>query len=160
MPLDLSDRVQRKPRWPFPSLPFRSTTRPDTYRSFGRRFTLKRRSETDAQFRRRVSSVQEQERIEPSSQERSYWLLGPKAMQAGSLHCDLWRGAAVDLAGHDAIAVFPVSGWWKSHIGQRRVTDKGRYALVVSISAPDHDVDLYSEIAAIVEARTSTDVSF
>lgn len=30
----------------------------------------------------------------------------------------------------------PVGGWWKSHPGQRRMADKGRYALVVSLSAP------------------------
>ena len=44
-------------------------------------------------------------------------LLGPKAIQAGSLHCDLWRGPAIELASHDAIAVYPVGGWWKSHAG-------------------------------------------
>lgn len=62
-------------------------------------------------------------------------LLGPKAIQAGSLHCDLWRGRAIDLALHDEIAMYPVTGWWKTHTGQRRVGDKGRYALVISLSA-------------------------
>lgn len=65
----------------------------------------------------------------------------------------LWRGRAVDLAGHDAIAVYPVGGWWKSYPGQKRVSDKARYALVISISAPGQNVDLYSEIAAIVEVK-------
>ena len=85
--------------------------------------------------------------------EADCWLLGQKAIQAGSLHCDLWRGHAVDLAGHDRIAVFPVGGWWKSHIGQRRSTDKGRYALVISISAPGQAIDLYAEVANLIEVR-------
>ncbi len=74
-------------------------------------------------------------------------------MQAGSLHCDLWRGAAVDLASHDAIAVYPVGGWWKSHVGQRRMNDIARYALVLSLSAPGQDVDLHADISALVEAK-------
>ena len=85
--------------------------------------------------------------------EKSCWLLGPKAIQAGSLHCDLWRGYAIDLAGHDAIAVYPVGGWWKSHVGQRRIADRGHYALVISISAPSQAIDLYAEIANLVEVR-------
>ena len=80
-------------------------------------------------------------------------------MQAGSLHCDLWRGPAADLAAHDEIAVFPVGGWWKSHTGQNRINDKARYSLAISISAPDQEVDLYSEIAAAVEARIAAEVA-
>ncbi|MGQ7340975.1 hypothetical protein ACTGYU_11900, partial [Streptococcus suis] len=57
------------------------------------------------------------------------------------------------LAGHDAIAVYPVGGWWKSHVGQKRVADKARYALVISISAPGQQVDLYSEVSALVDAK-------
>ena len=77
----------------------------------------------------------------------------PRQIQAGSLHCDLWRGAAVDLASHDEIAVYPVGGWWKSHTGQQRMNDKGRYALILSIEAPGQAVDLHSRIAAMVEVK-------
>lgn len=135
-----------------PNLTGKAATRPDTYRSFGLRFDMKKRGETDARFRSRISASQEKDGTESDS-ERSYWLLGPKAVQAGSLHCDLWRGYAADLALHDAIAVYPVGGWWKSHTGQRRMTDKARYALIISISAPGQNVDLYSEITALVEAK-------
>jgi hypothetical protein len=133
-----------------PNLTGKAATRPDTYRSFGLRFEMKKRKETDARFRSRISAGQAKDGSEPEG-ETSCWLLGPKAVQAGSLHCDLWRGRAIELAGHDAIAVYPVSGWWKSHVGQRRVTDKARYSLVVSVSAPSIPVDLYTEIANLVE---------
>lgn len=135
-----------------PNLTGKAATRPDTYRSFGLRFDMKKRTETNARFRSRISASQAKDGTETDG-ETSCWLLGPKAVQAGSLHCDLWRGRAIDLAGHDAIAVYPVGGWWKSHAGQRRVADKARYALVISISAPGQQVDLYSEVTALVEAK-------
>lgn len=135
-----------------PNLTGKAATRPDTYRSFGLRFDMKKRTETNERFRRRISAAQSKDETN-TDKETSCWLLGPKAMQAGSLHCDLWRGRAIDLAGHDAIAVYPVGGWWKSHSGQKRVADKARYALVISISAPGHEVDLHSEIFSLVENK-------
>ena len=135
-----------------PNLTGKAATRPDTYRSFGLRFDMKKRTESDARFRSRISASQEKDGTQADG-EKSCWLLGPKAVQAGSLHCDLWRGRAIDLAGHDAIAIYPVGGWWKSHAGQKRIANKARYALVISISAPGHTVDLYSEITTLVEAK-------
>ena len=135
-----------------PNLTGKAATRPDTYRSFGLRFAMKKRTETREHFRSRLSASQAGDGTE-AAVETSCWLLGPKAIQAGSLHCDLWRGHAIDLASHDAIAVYPVGGWWKSHTGQKRVTDKARYALVISIAAPGQSVNLYSEIASLVEAK-------
>jgi len=137
-----------------PNLTGKAATRPETYRSYGLRFDMKKRTETDARFRSRISSAQTKDGTEAEAEaEASCWLLGPKAVQAGSLHCDLWRGRAIDLAGHDAIAVYPVGGWWKSHAGQGRMTDKGRYALVISITAAGQDIDLYAEIANLVEVK-------
>lgn len=108
-----------------PNLAGRASTRPDTYRSSGLRFAMKQRNETDARFRSRVSAAQTKDGAETEG-EGDYWLLGSKAIQAGSLHCDLWRGHAIDLAMHDATAVYPVGGWWKSHLGQQRMNDIGR----------------------------------
>lgn len=136
-----------------PNISGRAGTRPDTYRSFGLRFALKKRTETGGDFRRRYSKSDE--KPEKAGPEDDYWLLGSQATAAGSLHCDLWRGPAVDLAAHDQIAVFPVGGWWKSHLGQQRANDKGRYALLLSISAPEQDVDLYAEVEAAIAARAA-----
>lgn len=141
-----------------PNLSGRAATRPETYRSFGLRFAIKKRSDTKEQFKRRVSGQQETDTPGPQ-QEGDYWLLGPNAAQAGSLHCDLWRGRAIDLALHDAIGVYPVTGWWKTHPGQKRFNDKGRYALVVSISAPGQNVDMHSEISALVAAKVAASVT-
>ena len=141
-----------------PNLSGRAATRPETYRSFGLRFAIKKRSDTKEQFRRRVSGQQEGD-TPGQQQEGDYWLLGSNASQAGSLHCDLWRGRAIDLALHDAIGVYPVTGWWKTHPGQKRFNDKGRYALVISISAPGHSVDMHSEISSIVAAKVAATIN-
>lgn len=135
-----------------PNLSGRAATRPDTYRSFGLRFAMKKRRESTATFKRRYAGMLATEK-EPAVDEKNYWLLGSNAIAAGSLHCDLWRGPAVDLASHDAIAIYPVGGWWKSHLGQKRMNDKARYALAISIDARAHAVDLESEITQKVSAK-------
>ena len=135
-----------------PNLTGKAATRPDTYRSFGLRFAMKKRNETEAAFRARVNAAQDKDGS-AAEKEADCWLLGPKAIQAGSLHCDLWRGHAVDLAGHDSIAVYPVGGWWKSHVGQGRLSDTGRYALVISISASGKEVDLHAAVANLVMVK-------
>nr|AGC71239.1 hypothetical protein [uncultured bacterium A1Q1_fos_75] len=134
-----------------PNLTGKAATRPETYRSFGLRFDMKKRGETSTHFRDRLAASQEHDETK-AEKETSCWLLGPKAVQAGSLHCDLWRGRAIELASHNEIAVYPVGGWWKSHAGQRRTTDKARYSLVISISAPGHAVDLQAEVVNLVNA--------
>lgn len=136
-----------------PNLSGKAATRPETYRSFGLRFEMKKRTETAVAFRRRLT--QRRDGAEPAANEGSHWLLGPNAFKAGSLHCDLWRGAAVDLASHDEIAIYPVGGWWKSHTGQQRMDDKGRYALVMSIAAPGQGVDLHARIDAQVQVKVA-----
>jgi len=137
-----------------PNLTARAAARPDTYRSFGLRFKMKRRGETDAQFRARVNAAQTVEGS-GADPESSYWLLGPNAITAGSLHCDLWRGRAIQLAGHDAIAVHPVGGWWKSHLGQRRYNDSCRYSLTITLDAPGHNVDMHAELDAQVQVKAA-----
>lgn len=137
-----------------PNLTARAAARPDTYRSFGLRFKMKRRGETDAQFRARVNSALTVEGG-GADPEASYWLLGPNAIAAGSLHCDVWRGRAIQLVRHDAIAIHPVGGWWKSHLGQRRYNDRCRYSLVISIEAPGHAVDMHAELQAQLEAKAA-----
>lgn len=119
---------------------------------------MKKRSDTKEKFKCRVSGQQATDTPGPQ-QEGDYWLLGSNAAQAGSLHCDLWRGRAIDLALHDAIGVYPVTGWWKTHSGQKRFNDMGRYALVISISAPGQNVDMHAEINALVAARIAATVT-
>lgn len=144
-----------------PNLSGKGATRPETYRSYGLRFTLKKRNESEEDFRSRLSQLQLDGEIdgedsfgEEDSEEKGVatqnWLLGPKAVSAGSLHCDIWRGKACDLVDHDAVAVHPAVGWWKTHLGKRRHTDTGRYALILSIDAEGAEIDLHTEASTVL----------
>src|SRR3546814_15463985 len=64
-------------------------------------------------------------------------LLGERSIAAGSLHVDEWRCNAADLADRNAIAVFPVGGWWKTNRDRTRNNASMRYALVIPIHAGD-----------------------
>ena len=133
--------------FPEPNLNPRAATRPETYRSYGLRFKLKRSDETEDHFRQRINKSEREAGASFGSDGLAgNWLVGPGSVSAGSLHCDIWRGRAIDLAAMDMIAVYPVTGWWKTHIGQRKAEAVGRYALLVSIDARGREVDLYSEI--------------
>ena len=60
-----------------PNLTGKAATRPDTYRSFGLRFAMKKRNETPAAFRARVNAAQEKDGS-AAEDEKSCWLLGPE----------------------------------------------------------------------------------
>ena len=75
------------------------------------------------------------------------WLIGKQTRHRGSLHVDIWRGSAADLASRGSLAVYPAVGWWKTRQALERYNQAARYALVVSIRAPEVDVDLRTEVA-------------
>ena len=126
----------------------RGWTRRHRYASHGLRFAVKRSLETLDAFRQRINRAAEAEEaggtVATGSDE---WLLGPMVRGRGSIHSDIWRGSAADLAGRDAIGVFPISGWWKEKPGLQRWDRSVRYALIVSIRAPGAEIDIYTAIA-------------
>ena len=44
----------------------------------------------------------------------------------------------------DRIAIYPVSGWWKYRVPQKRYDSKTRYALILTLRCLDEDVNLYA----------------
>ena len=126
----------------------RGWTRRHRYASHGLRFAVKRSLETLDQFRQRINRAAEAEEAgESGAAGGDDWVLGPSVRDRGSVHSDIWRGSAAALAERDAIGIFPISGWWKEKPALQRWDRAVRYALVVSIRAPDVTVDLYSAIA-------------
>lgn len=123
--------------------------RPATYSSHGLRFDLRRPTEAHEAFVRRVSGLAADGR-EPggrsSQTPRHCWYLGPKLQRSGSLHTDWWEGSASQLANCGVLAVYPVSGWWRSRPGLKMWDSRARYSLVVSLSTPSQTVDLYNEV--------------
>ena len=118
------------------------------YESHGLRFDVKRPLESLQAFRGRISAAaRDDQYASGSSAGDTAWLIGTQNRHRGSLHGDIWRGTAADLASRGAIAVYPTTGWWKTRQALRQYDRSVRYALVVSIRAPEIDVDLYAEVA-------------
>lgn len=136
---------------------------PARYRSAGLRFDLRRRNEPQDRFEARVNAlalIEDDEDELPGFFADQGRLLGERSISAGSLHVEEWRCNAADLADRNAIAVFPVGGWWKTSKDRARNNGSMRYALVVTIDAGDVEQDLWVEtaIAAGVEIEQTVGV--
>ena len=118
------------------------------YASHGLRFDVKRPLESIDAFRSRINAAarDEEEGAAPGRGDPA-WLIGAQSRHRGSLHGDTWRGSAADLASRGHIAVYPAMGWWRTRPNLERYDQAARYALVVSIRAPETDIDLYSAVA-------------
>ena len=118
------------------------------YASHGLRFDVKRPLESINAFRGRINAAaRDDEEGTARSQGDSAWLIGAQNRHRGSLHGDIWRGNAADLASRECIAIYPALGWWRSRPKLERYGQAARYALVVSIRAPETDIDLYTAVA-------------
>ncbi|RFF29404.1 S8 family peptidase [Wenzhouxiangella sediminis] len=129
------------------------------YESHGLRFDVKRPAESEADFRARINAAarDEEERTQTGGNDAG-WVIGKQNRHKGSLHSDIWQGSAADLASRGVIAVYPSLGWWKSRPPLERYDSPARYAVVVSIRAPEVDVELYSAVANEIAASIQTEV--
>lgn len=127
------------------------------YESHGLRFDVSRPTEEKAQFRQRINkrARDEEEGTYQGGGSDPNWLLGTQTRHRGSLHSDIWRGTAAELADRGMIGIYPALGWWKTLLKQERYNDRVRYSLVVSIKTEQSDVDLYAAIQNVVAARTA-----
>lgn len=117
------------------------------YQSHGLRFDVQTATESLQEFRARVNRAARDEETDRTPSSSSEWELGPQIRHRGSLHRDSWRGIAAALAERSHVAVFPVTGWWKEYRGHRRYDQRARYSLIVSINAPEVDIDIYTPVA-------------
>ena len=124
------------------------------YQSFGLRFDVKRPTESRQAFRTRINAAVGCEGATDSSD--PHWLLGTGNRHRGSLHSDIWRGSAAELASRELVAIFPTIGWWRTRHRLGCANRTARYALAVSIRAPDTDVDLYTEVANQIAVAIET----
>lgn len=125
---------------------------PQRYQSHGLRFDLQRKGESLDTFKQRVNAAEREDtrrgpRVEPDD---NRWLLGPNSVSAGSLHCDVWSGPAIELLGRDMLCIKPINGWWRDR-AREYVNRQTRYSLIVSLKALDVDVDLYTPIRALID---------
>lgn len=129
------------------------------YESHGLRYDVKRSAESEADFRARINAAarDEEERTQTGGDD-SGWMVGKQNRHKGSLHSDIWRGSAADLASRGVIGVYPALGWWKTRLRLERYDGTARYSLVVSIRAPKVNVKLYSAIANQVQTPLEVEI--
>ncbi|MCX7144159.1 MAG: S8 family peptidase [Proteobacteria bacterium] len=129
---------------PNPGVVERGTKGRYRYESHGLRFDVKRPAETEQTFRARINlrARDEEEGSYQGGSTDPNWRLG--------IDRRTWTGTAADLAERGVLAVYPSLGWWKTAKKLERYNNRARYALVVSISAPEVTVDLYNVIAQAI----------
>jgi hypothetical protein len=121
---------------------------PQRYQSHGLRFDHRRRRETVARFKQRVNTAERPkggarpgfEGSDPS------WMLGEDSISAGSLHCDVWTGPAIDLLDRDTLCVMPVNGWWRKRSSLEICNRKSRYALIITLQTLNPELNIYTPI--------------
>ncbi|MCZ7532684.1 MAG: hypothetical protein M5U23_04645 [Acidimicrobiia bacterium] len=86
-----------------------------------------------------------------STSDAAEWFLPASSKTAGSLHTDIWHGSAAKLAARGAVAIMPLTGWWKHRSDHRFRTKPARYGLVVSIETPGADVDIWTPVAEQIQ---------
>jgi hypothetical protein len=117
------------------------------YQSHGLRFEVRTPYESVDQFRARVNDLSRDGDEDILAGDADRWVLGPDLRHKGSIHSDRWTGSGAELAERGNIAIFPVTGWWKEYVGLGRWNSGARYSLIVSIRAPEVDVDIYTPVA-------------
>jgi subtilisin family serine protease len=127
------------------------------YASHALRFAMQRPLESIRDFRKRINDLatEEEENFAPIPTGGDRWFLG-RVRDVGSVHSDLWRGPAVELAARSAIGIYPIGGWWKENPNHHRYERKVRYALIVSIRAVNGGIDIYTPVRAQIPVEVTT----
>ena len=135
-------------------------TRRHRYQSHGLRFDVSRPLENEGAFRQRLSRNEWEDPDErpDSAPETRNWTIGDQGRRHGSIHSDAWIGDATELARSDLIGVYPVTGWWRERPHLNKWGSSASYSLIVTIEAPEIEIDLYTPIvnqtAITTEIRT------
>lgn len=124
-----------------------------SYPSCGLRFQVIRPEQSRKNFEAAINKLAGYDDYDGPEGDGSGWRFGPQLRTRGSLHSDVWTGSAAQLARMNVIAVYPVSGWWKSRKSDGRWNNKARYSLVVSIESPDQSLDIYTEVRNLISAE-------
>lgn len=125
------------------------------YASHQLRFETKKRDESIDEFRKRINKAAREDDDQSSSTggDSSGWIIGSKLRHKGSVHSDIWKGTAADLATKNVIAVYPVGGWWKDLKRQQKWDSKANYSLLVSLKTKETDIDLYTPIESQIAVK-------
>lgn len=131
------------------------------YPSCGLRFDVINANETPDDFKKRVNvkmrGEDKKDKGEGSSGSER-WYLGSDNRDVGSIHSDFCELSAVDLCDCNFIAVYPIVGWWRERAYLGKHDSKVRYSMIVSLSTPKIDVDLYTPIVTEIKNAVEIDI--
>jgi hypothetical protein len=121
------------------------------YASHGLRFDMNTPTEGVDNFRKRINRIARGgEKFSETAGDSADWLLGTDLRTRGSIHSDVWRGPAVNLAAKNRIAVYPVKGWWSESPHLQKWEGKVRYSLIINITTPEVGVDIYTPVQNLI----------
>ena len=129
------------------------------YSSHGLRFSVKGPAESRDEFEQRINAQAREGKDRPdTSGPTDKWVIGSQNRDVGSIHSDIWRGPAVELATSNLIAVWPVGGWWRDRAHLGGWEKSCRYSLIVSIHTPPESVDIYIPVATQLGITTPIEI--
>lgn len=118
------------------------------YASHGLRFDLINSNDNDESFLQRINANIQLDDQDKVASDSDRWLIGPTFRDRGSLHSDyILNRPAAQLATCNKIAVYPVIGWWRERHHLNKYNNSTRYALIVTITTPEQDIDIYTPVA-------------
>ncbi|MFA5159746.1 MAG: S8 family peptidase [Candidatus Omnitrophota bacterium] len=131
------------------------------YQSHALRFDVKSPGESTDLFIRRINAAAraENEGHPGTASAADHWQIGAKQRDKGSIHSDVWKGSAAELADSGSVVVYPVIGWWRERHYLNCWNKKCRYTLIVSIFTPAEQVDIYTPVAAQIGITTPVEIS-
>lgn len=131
------------------------------YQSHALRFDVKSPGESTDLFIRRINAAarEENEGHPGTSSAADHWRIGAKQRNKGSIHSDIWKGSAAELADSGSIVVYPVIGWWRERHYLGSWNKKAKYSLIVSISTPEERVDIYTPVATQIGITTPIEIT-
>ena len=103
-----------------------------------------------------IETEENEERV--TSSDTLNWLYGVNARSVGSIHKDVLEVTGAQLAAMKHLAVYSVSGWWKSNKKIQPNDTMSRFSLIVDIDAGEVDIDLYNRIATEIEILTPNEI--
>ena len=118
-----------------------------SYRSHGLRFKMIDRAESEENFKARISRIQRDNFENYIAEGGENWILGAQIRDKGSIHKDIWKGTAADLALRNKIAIHPVGGWWKNRKKLNRYLSVSSYSIIISIETPSIENDIYTSVS-------------
>jgi len=130
------------------------------YQSCGLRFDVINQNESREDFIKRINAKMREDKDDrgEGTSGSEHWYLGSKNRDVGSIHSDFREQNAVDLCDANYLAVYPVIGWWRERAHLKCYNKRIRYSLIVSITTPETNADLYTPIISKIKVSNQIEI--